>query len=300
MKKTLTVIILILAVAFFLLNSRLGLIHCNMRKDYKSMNERYFEGIRNRIADLEKEPVKDATTVRRLAEQYNLMGNYYIKNSLWDMAIEAYRNSIRYGSNTADIYYSLGLAYGNRGAEKKSSGDIDQAEICYTKALELDPSHHESRYGLAIILFITGRGRGRRLLSWWMRSPRKAASSTRPDSPGADSTTRWGTRKKPSPYTRIWSRSWSGSHPPALTMSTSSSAGRISKEFGWSFQENESQGLTGLVSTSSQFNTSVSAGVVSDYSPCAMPAFIPHSLYGIKSGKSVAFNDSFSLLSTVL
>jgi tetratricopeptide (TPR) repeat protein len=159
MKKTLTVIILILAVAFFLLNSRLGLIHCNMRKDYKSMNERYFEGIRNRIADLEKEPVKDATTVRRLAEQYNLMGNYYIKNSLWDMAIEAYRNSIRYGSNTADIYYSLGLAYGNRGAEKKSSGDIDQAEICYTKALELDPSHHESRYGLAIILFYHREGK---------------------------------------------------------------------------------------------------------------------------------------------
>jgi hypothetical protein len=51
------------------------------------MDERYFDGIRNRIADLEKEPVKDATTVRRLAEQYNLLGKYYVKNNIWDMPL---------------------------------------------------------------------------------------------------------------------------------------------------------------------------------------------------------------------
>ncbi len=152
-KKVYLTMTLLIVIFLFAVNSKYDVIQCNLHRDYKSINDRYFQDVKDKITKLENEKLKDPTTIGRLAEQYNLIGSFYLERRLWDMTIDSFDSSIKYGNKKANAFYSLGLAYANRGIEKNSTDDINKAEYNYRKAVETDPGLLDAKYALSILLF---------------------------------------------------------------------------------------------------------------------------------------------------
>jgi len=152
-KKLYITLILIISASLLLLNSMFDVVSCNMRKDHKSVSDKYYQDVKEKIVKLEKIEYKDSTTTSRLAQQYNLIGTYYLNLHLWDLTIDAFNNSMKYGNVTENAFYSLGLAYANRGAEKNSGEDLNKAEFNYRKAIEISDNLLDAKYALSILLF---------------------------------------------------------------------------------------------------------------------------------------------------
>jgi len=81
------------------------------------------------------------------------MGIHYLDSQLLDSAIESFNNSVKYGNNSAEVFYSLGLAYAGRSVAKKSSDDIKVAEQYYRKAISINERLNDGKYALAVLLF---------------------------------------------------------------------------------------------------------------------------------------------------
>ncbi len=139
--------------ALVILNSMFDVVSCNLRRDHKSKQDQFYQEVKDKITKLEKEEYKDATTVSRLAQQYGLIGTFYLERRLWDLTIDSFTNSMKYGNTSADAFYSLGLAFANRGVEKNSADDINKAEFNYRKAIEINSSQLDAKYALSILLF---------------------------------------------------------------------------------------------------------------------------------------------------
>jgi tetratricopeptide (TPR) repeat protein len=105
------------------------------------------------IKEIENDDSARAQSQTRLQSLYQQIGMQYIEKKLWDMAIESFLNSIKYGKKQPANYYWLGVAYGNRGSENKNSDDIDRAGRYYEKTIELDSAFFEASYALAVLLF---------------------------------------------------------------------------------------------------------------------------------------------------
>lgn len=146
-------VLLIGIIGVIVIISSLDLSSCNRRRQFSSVDDKFMNDIREKITTLEKEKVKDPATLRRLAEQYSLLGTIYVEHKLWTPAIDALNNSLKYGNNSPAIFYSLGLAYSNRSIQMDSGDDLDKGEACYRKAIEKKPGFHDSMYGLAVLLF---------------------------------------------------------------------------------------------------------------------------------------------------
>ncbi len=144
---------LMVVISLLVLNSMFDIINCNIKRDYKGAREKFYQEVKEKIQKLEKEEFKDASVASRLAQQYNLIGTYYLESRLWDMAIDAFNKVLKYGNASDNTFYSLGLAYGNRGVEKNSKDDIDKAEYNYRKAAAINPDLLDAKYALAILLF---------------------------------------------------------------------------------------------------------------------------------------------------
>lgn len=135
------------------LNEAFDLVQCNMRRDYKSMEDRNIQNIKDKIAGLEKEQLKDVATTNRLAEQYALLGRTFLDKKLWDQSIECFLNAEKYGGNGAAVMYALGLGYANRGYERNSDADFAKAEEYYRKSLEKNPGYDDAMYGLGVLMY---------------------------------------------------------------------------------------------------------------------------------------------------
>lgn len=146
-------------VSIFVLTSVFNLFNCNVRKDYKGVNDIFIQQIRDKITKIEKENIKEPTAIQRLAEQYNLLGVIYLEKHLWDLSIDAFTNSMKYGNSSPSVFYSLGLGYANRGNDKNSRDDLEKAENYYRKAIEIDKNHIDAKYALSILLFYHMNGR---------------------------------------------------------------------------------------------------------------------------------------------
>ncbi|MCL1864749.1 MAG: hypothetical protein FWF73_02945 [Spirochaetes bacterium] len=151
--KIYTSITLILLISLVILNTKYKVINCNMKRDHDSMSERHYQNIKDKIETLEKKEPKDDVTKKRLADQYNIIGIHYLDIQMLDLAVESFNNSIKYGNNTADVFYSLGLAYAGRSVERKSSEDVKLAEYNYRKAVSLNGRLYDAKYALAVLLF---------------------------------------------------------------------------------------------------------------------------------------------------
>jgi len=170
MKKNRHIILFIfLAVLLVItgINEVFDLVQCNMRRTYKSMEDRDIQKIKDKIAGLEKEQIKDVSTVKRLADQYALLGRTFLERKMWDQSIECYLNSEKYGGNGAAVMYALGVGYANRGYERGSETDFVRAEEYYRKSLEKHPGYDDALYGLGVLMFYhrNGKEEGLRLVT---------------------------------------------------------------------------------------------------------------------------------------
>lgn len=156
-KNSAFVIKLISAVTLILiitgLNEKFQIMQCNMRRNYKSMEDRTIQNIKDKISDLEKEQIKDVATTNRLAEQYALLGRIFLEKKLWNQSIDCYLNSEKYGGNGAPVMYALALAYANRGFENSSEDDFAKAEEYYRKSLNKEPGYDDAMYGLGVLMY---------------------------------------------------------------------------------------------------------------------------------------------------
>ena len=160
-KKRNAVLFLILLIIFAVIigiNSAFNLFSCNIRKELKGKSDTQIHEIGVKIAKLEQEPVKDVTTVGRLAQQYLLLGTLYLEKRMWDMAIDAMQKSMKYGESGPAVFYQMGLAYANKGYDFDNQQDFETAESYYRKSLEKAPKYDDATYGLAILLFYHRNG----------------------------------------------------------------------------------------------------------------------------------------------
>jgi tetratricopeptide (TPR) repeat protein len=127
--------------------------NCGLGRNYKVNRDRTIGTIRDNIKDMEGEEIKDTKTLMNLSENYSRLGVIYLESHDWEQSIAAFEKSISYGKNTPAIYYSLGIAYANRGVDRKSEKDLDRAEGCYRKAVEMYRAFDDARNALAILLF---------------------------------------------------------------------------------------------------------------------------------------------------
>lgn len=151
MKKLRIIIVFIIvgAVVF----AAVKFYNIELTREYRINSDKTIEDLKDKIAAMEKEKIKDTRTMASLANNYSRLGTIYIEKRLWDPAIENYLKSMKYGKDTPGVYYSIGLAYGNRGSERNSSEDIDKAEFYYKKAIAMQDNYYDAQNALAILLF---------------------------------------------------------------------------------------------------------------------------------------------------
>jgi tetratricopeptide (TPR) repeat protein len=147
-------IVILIVLLFLSCNEKscMEIIQCNpMRQMSRRTQDKQIEEIKDRINKLESEN-KDKN-LQLLGDLYSNLGNKYLEIQQWDPAIEAFKNALKNGRINHNIYYSMGIAYGNRGKTTKNMDDINKAQSFYEKSLELEPGFYSAGYGLAILLF---------------------------------------------------------------------------------------------------------------------------------------------------
>lgn len=103
------------------------------------------------------------------------MGTVYASKDRLDEAIQEYEESIRISPYFPEAFNALGLAYYKKGMKKEGEeaiiaasnvrglinyykkGLVEDATQHYKKALEIDPSHRDARYNLALLYHEQGR-----------------------------------------------------------------------------------------------------------------------------------------------
>jgi tetratricopeptide (TPR) repeat protein len=141
----LLVVVIVLAVSKY--------FNCGFVRDYSVNTDSRLKQAQEKIAELEKNKVKDTKTIESIANWYSTLGTIYMDKRLWDLAIENYMKGLQHGKDTPGVYYSIGLAYANRGSERDNSEDIDKAEFYYKKAIEMQDNYYDAQNALAILLF---------------------------------------------------------------------------------------------------------------------------------------------------
>jgi len=127
--------------------------NCGFVRNYSINTDSKIRQAQEKIDALEKNKTKDTKTLESLANWYTRLGTIYLEKRLWDLAIENYIKGLQNGKDTPGIYYSIGLAYANRGSERDNSEDIDKAEFNYKKAIEMQDNYYDAQNALAILLF---------------------------------------------------------------------------------------------------------------------------------------------------
>ncbi len=151
MKKVIYFIVFFIVASAIVFAARF--FNCGLLREYTVNSDKKIEELKKKIAVLEEEKIKDTRTMSSLANNYTYLGTLYVDKRLWDHAIDCYEKGIRYGKDTPGVYYSIGLAYGNRGVDRDSDEDIDRAERYYRKAVAMQNDYSDAQNALAILLF---------------------------------------------------------------------------------------------------------------------------------------------------
>lgn len=122
-------------------------------KSLRSLQINDIEELKEKIAEYEGSGRSKAGYVSELSQLHYKLGKKFMERRNWDQAIASLEKSLGYGKDTAATYYSLGLAYANRGKELGRSEDILKAERNYRRALELNRDFSDASYALGILLF---------------------------------------------------------------------------------------------------------------------------------------------------
>ncbi len=85
---------------------------------------------------------------RRITYKYNNKGYSLFKNKQYEEALKYYEMTLNFDPENVYAYYAMGLVYHTISYNKKDSDLLEKAKENYSKALEIDPNHEESRKGL--------------------------------------------------------------------------------------------------------------------------------------------------------
>ncbi|MBP7735399.1 MAG: tetratricopeptide repeat protein [Spirochaetes bacterium] len=151
MKKAVYIVIFFIIATAIVFAARF--FNCGNLRERTTNSDKKIEELKKKIAGLEEEKIKDARAMSSLANNYTYLGTLYVDKRLWDQAIDCYEKGISYGKDTPGVYYSIGLAYGNRGADRDSEEDIDKAERYYRKAIAMQNDYSDAQNALAILLY---------------------------------------------------------------------------------------------------------------------------------------------------
>ena len=105
------------------------------------------------ISELEKEKERSTLAQRKLSTLYYQLGEYQLEKKMWDKAIEAFDKAVKNGYRYERVYYSIGVAYANRGKDAGSSDDLNRAKQNYERSISINSRFYDARYALAILLF---------------------------------------------------------------------------------------------------------------------------------------------------
>lgn len=119
----------------------------------ESVKEDSIEELEQEAAQYEKEIDEKIGAAGRLGLIYQKIGEKYLDRKAWDAAIKYFEKAVNNGNSSPSVYYSLGVAYGNKAKDFGRPDDIRRAEEYYRKALKIEPDYHDARYGLAVFLF---------------------------------------------------------------------------------------------------------------------------------------------------
>ena len=84
----------------------------------------------------------------RITYKYNNEGYSLFKNKQYEEALKYYEMSLNFDPENVYAYYAMGLVYHTISYNQKNSALLEKAKENYSKALEIDPNHKESRKGL--------------------------------------------------------------------------------------------------------------------------------------------------------
>ncbi|MDI6792530.1 MAG: tetratricopeptide repeat protein [bacterium] len=87
----------------------------------------------------------------RTAHLYRKLGDHLLSRGFWDEAVKYYRQALELQPGIADLHYSLGICYANKGVIEEKY--FDEAIKEYQIAIRLDPEFAEPHYGLGMIYF---------------------------------------------------------------------------------------------------------------------------------------------------
>ncbi len=85
---------------------------------------------------------------KRITYKYNNKGYSLFKNKQYEEALKYYEMTLNFDPENVYAYYAMGLVYHTISYNQKDSDLLEKAKENYSKALEIDPNHEESRKGL--------------------------------------------------------------------------------------------------------------------------------------------------------
>ena len=84
----------------------------------------------------------------RITNKYNNKGYSLYKNNQYEEALKYYEMALNFDPENVYAYYAAGIVYHTIGYDQKDLDLFEKAKENYSKALEIDPNHEESRKGL--------------------------------------------------------------------------------------------------------------------------------------------------------
>jgi tetratricopeptide (TPR) repeat protein len=85
---------------------------------------------------------------KRITNKYNNKGYSLFKNKQYEETLKYYEMTLNFDPENVYAYYAMGLVYHTISYNQKDSDLLEKAKENYSKALEIDPNHEESRKGL--------------------------------------------------------------------------------------------------------------------------------------------------------
>ncbi|MEW5766953.1 MAG: tetratricopeptide repeat protein [bacterium] len=87
----------------------------------------------------------------RTAHLYRKLGDHLLSRGFWDEAIKYYRQALELQPGLAELHYSLGICYANKGVLEENY--LAEAIKEYEAAIRLDADFAEPHYGLGMVYF---------------------------------------------------------------------------------------------------------------------------------------------------
>ncbi len=129
-----------------------GDMKCTSSLRERKTDDQIVKELKDKIArELKKD--ESSRQHQRLLDWYEQLGDRYLMMGVWEQAIVNLEKVIAQGRQSANLHYSLGLAYANRGRDLNRPEDFDRAESQYRRSLDYGMVRNEAGFALAVLLY---------------------------------------------------------------------------------------------------------------------------------------------------